>query len=152
MSKGRLTIPTDASYVDGTKNFIDLWGADAIRDCDGVSLPKDLKQFDCDVYKAYFIVREDHEFALNHSEYWQNVALCSARYTAKGNTLEIDLLKDTFKESLAVNTERMREFWQVIDRTSGKTVTDWEYLGNNIVRITNAEKYHEYTVNFFAKN
>ena len=152
MQKGRLTIPTDASYVDGTKKFIDLWGADAIRDCDGVSLPKDLKQFDCDVYKAYFIVREDHEFALNHSEFWQNTALCSDRYTAKGGTLEIDLLKDTFKESLAVNTERYKDFWQVIDRTSGKVVTDWEYIGNNIVRINNAEKYHEYTVNFFAKN
>lgn len=152
MLKGRITIPTDADYVEGTKKFLEYWGADAIRDCDGVSLPSDLKQFDSDVYKAYFIVREDHEYAKNHPEFWQNAALVTERYTAKSDVLEIDLLKNTFKESLAVNTERMREFWQVIDRTTGRIHEKWEYLGDNVIRINGCEKYHEYTVNFFAKN
>ena len=40
MRKGRITIPTDESYVEGTKKIADLWGADAVRDCDGVKLPK----------------------------------------------------------------------------------------------------------------
>ena len=152
MQKGRLTIPTDETYVEGTKKFIEYWNADAVRDCDGVSLPKDVKQFGTDVYKAYFIVREDHEYAKAHPEFWQNTALISERYTAKSDVLDIDLLKNTFKESLAVNTERYREFWQVIDRTTGQIHESWEYLGNDVVRITNAKKYHEYTVNFFAKN
>ena len=151
MNKGRITIPTDADYVEGTKKIMEYWGADAIRDCDGVSLPKDLKQFGSDVYKAYFIVREDHEYAKAHPELWQNAALCTDRYTAKSDELKIDLLANSFNESLAVNTERMREFWQVIDRTTGKTYSDWDY-SDGVVTINNAEKYHEYTVNFFAKN
>lgn len=152
MSKGRVTIPTDADFVEQTKEFMTYWGADAVRDCDGVSLPKDVGQFGCDVYKAYFIVREDHEYALSHQEYWQNVALMSKRVVAKGDALEIDLLSDTFKESFLVNTERYKELWQVFDRTAGKIVKSWEYLGDNIVRITGCKKFHEYTVNFFAKN
>ena len=50
MSKGRVTIPTDANFVDGTKKLLQYWGADAVRDCDGVSLPADVKQFGSDVY------------------------------------------------------------------------------------------------------
>ena len=151
MKKGRLTIPTDATYVEGTKAFMEYWGADAIRDCDGVSLPQDLKQFECDVYKAYFIVREDHEYAKAHEVFWQNVALSSKRVLSKSDVLEIELLANTFKEAFKVNTERMREFWQVFDRTTGKLHGDWEYE-NGIVRIRNCQKYHEYSVNFFVKN
>ena len=35
MNKGRVTIPTDESFVEGTKKIAALWGADAVRDCDG---------------------------------------------------------------------------------------------------------------------
>ena len=28
MQKGRLTIPTDETYVEGTKKFIEYWNAD----------------------------------------------------------------------------------------------------------------------------
>lgn len=152
MQKGRLTIPTDETYVEGTKKFIKYWNADAVRDCDGVSLPADVKQFGTEVYKAYFIVREDHEYAKTHPQYWQNAALISGRYIAKSKQLDVDLMADTFREAFAVNPERHREFWQVMDRTTGELHEDWEYLGDNIVRISNAKKYHEYTVNFFAKN
>ena len=57
MSKGRVTIPTDANFVDGTKKLLQYWGADAVRDCDGVSLTADVQLFGCEVYMAYFIVR-----------------------------------------------------------------------------------------------
>ena len=40
MRKGRVTIPTDENYVEGTLKIADLWGADAVRDCDGTHLPK----------------------------------------------------------------------------------------------------------------
>lgn len=152
MSKGRVTIPTDANFVDGTKKLLQYWGADAVRDCDGVSLPADVRQFGCDVYKAYFIVREDHEYAIAHKEYWQNVALTTDRITAKSDALDVDLLANTFRESLEVNTLDYKKYWQVIDRTDGTIHADWQYLGNNIVRITNCKLYHEYTVNFFAVN
>ena len=110
MQRGRLTIPTDADYAEGTKKFIKEWGADAVRDCDGVSLPEDVKQFGCEVYKAYFIVREDHAYAKAHEEYWQNAALMSQRKVATGDTLTIDLLADTFREGFRVNTDRLKEF------------------------------------------
>ena len=152
MKRGRVTIPTDSSFVEGTKKLIEYWGADAVRDCDGVSLPKDVKQFGTDVYKAYFIVREDHEYALEHKEYWQNVALITDRKLARKKELEIDLLENSFLESLEVNEEEYRKYWQVFDRTNGKLHLDWEYLGKGKVRLFNCVPFHEYTVNFFAKN
>ncbi len=151
-NKGFVTIPTDAGYAEETKKYIEEWGADAVRDCDGVSLPKDLKQFGCEVYKSYFIVREDGEYARAHKEYLQNVALTTSRKLAVGDTLEIDLLDGIFKESLEVNTEDYKTFWQVIDRTTGRIHTEWEYAGANIVKISGCEKFHEYSVNFFARS
>lgn len=38
-TKGRVTIPTDENFVEGTKKIAKLWGADAVRDCDGTVLP-----------------------------------------------------------------------------------------------------------------
>ena len=152
ITKGLVTIPTDESYVEKTKEFIKLWGADAVRDCDGVSLPKDLKQFGCDAYKAYFIVREDHEYAKNHEEFWQNAALCTKRYLATESELEIDVLDGIFKESFKPNDKSVGKYWQVFDRTTGKEHANKEYLGGGKVRIFNCKKFHEYTVNFFAVN
>jgi len=152
MNRGFVTIPTDSTFVDGTKKYIKKWGADAVRDCDGVSLPDNVKDFGCDVYKAYFIVREDHEYAKTHPELLQNYALVTDRYTAFEDNLEINLLKDIFKESIQVNEDRKEKYWQVIDRTTGLIHDDWEYLGNNIVKINKAIKYHEYTVSFFGRN
>ena len=150
-NKGFVTIPTDSSFVDGTKKYIELWGADAVRDCDGVTLPKNAKDiFNCDVYKAYFIVREDHEYAKKHPEYLQNVALITERKLATNNLLEINLLENLFEKALEINLERYKDFWQVFDRTTGQLVYDWDYIGNNIVKIKNATPYHEYTVSFFA--
>lgn len=37
--KGRVTIPTDENFIEGTKEIAKLWGADAVRDCDGTVLP-----------------------------------------------------------------------------------------------------------------
>lgn len=152
MSKGYVTIPTDSTFVEGTKKYIKKWGADAVRDCDGVSLPKNVKDFNCDVYKAYFIVREDHDYARKHEEYLQNYALISDRHTAFSSILEINLLENLFDKAIKVNEDRKEKYWQVYDRTDGTIHNDWEYIGNNIVKIFNAKKYHEYTVSFFGKN
>ena len=61
MKQGRLTIPTDANYVEGTKKFIERWGADAVRDCDGTELPVGVSKLAKKVYKTYFVVRGDIE-------------------------------------------------------------------------------------------
>lgn len=152
MKKGFVTIPTDATFVEGTKKYIEMWGADAVRDCDGVTLPENVSDFNCEVYKAYFIVREDHEYAQHHPELLQSYALITDRKTAFNDALEIDLLENIFKKAIIVNEDRKEKYWQVIDRTTGLIHKDWEYIGNNIVRINNPIKYHEYTVSFFGKN
>ena len=57
MSKGRVTIPTDESFVEETKRIAEIWGADAVRDCDGTELPKKPKEIAEKVYKTYFLAR-----------------------------------------------------------------------------------------------
>ena len=58
-STGRVTIPTDESFVEGTKEIMQKWGADAVRDCDGTRLPTNAKELG-KVYNTYFIVRGDN--------------------------------------------------------------------------------------------
>ena len=152
MSKGRITIPTDSSFVEGTKKYVEMWGADAVRDCDGTELPENVSELAEKVYKTYFVSRGDNDYAYSHDEYLQNIALITTRHTATKETLEIDLMEGFFDEQVRVNPEEHKKYWQVFDRTSGEEISSWEYLGNNLVRIHNAKKYHEYTVNFFGKN
>ncbi len=152
MKKGRITIPTDADFVEGTKKYVEKWGADAVRDCDGTELPENVGELAKKVYKTYFVSRGDNDFAYAHDEYLQNIALITERVTATGDTLDIDLMKGFFDEQVRVNPEEHKKYWQVFDRTTGEKTDDWEYLGNNVLRVYNAKKYHEYTVNFFGKN
>ncbi len=152
MKKGFITIPTDSSFVEGTKKFIDDVGADAVRDCDGTSLPGNVKDFGCEVYKTYFIARGDNAYALKHKEYLQNFALISKRYTAFESSLIIPLLEDIIEGQCEVNLTEYKKYWQVIDRTSGNLHLDFEYLGGNKVLIRNAAPFHEYTVSYFALN
>ena len=49
---GRLTIPTDETFVEGTKDIIKKWGADAVRDCDGTVLPENAAQLADKVYNT----------------------------------------------------------------------------------------------------
>lgn len=150
--KGRITIPTDENFVEETKRIAELWGADAIRDCDGVKLPKNAKELAEKVYNTYFVVRGDNAWAEKHMDELQNVLLMSERVIAFECTLKIDLLKGYYKQQLKVNPENPKKYWQVFDRTTGEEMFDWEYDGCGNVVIKNANLFHEYTVNFFAHN
>lgn len=152
MKKGRVTIPTDADFVEGTKKYVKEWGADAVRDCDGTELPENVGELAEKVYKTYFVVRGDNDFAYASDKYMQNIALISERVTAVSDTVEIDLLQGLFNEQIRPNPENYQKYWQVFDRTTGEElpVADWEYLGNNKVVVRNAKKMHEYTVNYFG--
>ena len=44
--KGRVTVPSDVDVIEETLNIIERWGADAIRDCDGTSMPEQLRELD----------------------------------------------------------------------------------------------------------
>ncbi len=151
MSKGRVTIPTDESFAEGTKEIAKLWGADAVRDCDGTELPKNVKELAEKVYNTYFIVRGDNRWAEKHPEETHRTFLMSARFLAEGKQLVIDPMQGYFAQQIQPDREN-RSYWEVYDRTSGAKHTDWscdEKTGTVVVR--NARPMHEYTVNFMAK-
>ena len=151
-NKGRVTIPTDERFVEETKVIIKKWGADAVRDCDGTELPKNAKELADKVYNTYFVVRGDNAWADAHPDEWQNVLLMSERVTAFTSPLTVDLLRGYYREQLGINATDYKKYWQVFDRTTGEEVFDWKYDGKGNVIIKNAQKFHEYTVNFFASN
>ena len=151
MSKGRVTIPTDESFAEGTKEIAKLWGADAVRDCDGTELPKNVKELAEKVYNTYFIVRGDNRWAEKHPEETHRTFLMSARFLAEGIQLVIDPMQGYFAQQIQPDREN-KAYWEVYDRTSGAKHTDWscdEKTGTVVVR--NARPMHEYTVNFMAK-
>ena len=152
MRKGRVTIPTDENYVEGTLKIADLWGADAVRDCDGTHLPKNAKELAEKVYNTYFVVRGDNAWADKHTDELQSVLLMTGHILAESDTLDIDLLDGYSHDQLGVNEENPKKYWQVFDRTTGEEIFTWEYVGGGHVRVENTKPYHEYTVNFFALN
>lgn len=63
MSYGKVTIPTDIDVVEDTIKIIQQWKADAIRDCDGTSMPEELRKMDIKQYATYYTTRKDNEWA-----------------------------------------------------------------------------------------
>ncbi len=151
MSKGRVTIPTDKNYVEETKRIAELWGADAVRDCDGTELPENPKEIAEKVYKTYFLTRGDNDFAYAHDELRQSMALISEAFLATEEELKIDPLKGYFRDQVGINETAPKKYWQVFDRTSGEECFDWDYDSEEkVVVIHHAEYLHEYTVSFFC--
>lgn len=151
LKRGRVTIPTDESFVEGTKEIAKKWGADAVRDCDGTRLPKNAAELADKVYNTYFIVRGDNEWGRAHAEETHRTFLLSDRVVAESATLEIDPMKGFFAQQFTPDWAEVKR-WEVYNRTTGEKTNDWtadEKRG--VVIIENAEKYCEYTVSFLAK-
>ena len=152
MKKGRFTIPTDESFVEGTKAIAEKWGADAVRDCDGTRLPKNAGQFG-KVYNTYFVVRGDNEWARKHPEEAQRIFLLSERKLAVGKTTEIEIMKGFLADEFSPDYTYIG-LWQVYDRTTGEEVSrsDWQAdEKSGVVTIENCKEFHEYTVTFLAR-
>ena len=67
-TKGRLTLPSESNFLEQTKELLDRWGADAIRDSDGTKLDEATKQLDAKIYTTYFVARNHNDFIKNHME------------------------------------------------------------------------------------
>ena len=153
-SKGRVTIPTDMDVVKETLDVMDKWGADAIRDCDGTEFPQELRDTGAKVYATYYTTRKDNDWAKANPDEIQQMYIMTKFHTAVDNTLSIHLMDNLYPDMLKVNNrDDITRWWEVIDRTTGDVVTtnEWSYdeeSGN--VTITNAKKFHEYTVSFLA--
>lgn len=154
MSKGRVTIPTDDNFIKETIDIVEKWGADAIRDCDGFKLPREIKGLAEKIYSTYFVARGDNEWANNNREELQQTYLMTKYHLATEDTLIIKIMDGYFEEQVQPDSYHdVKEFWEVIDRTTGEVVSldKWEYNDETKeVIIKNTTAWHEYTVSFLA--
>ena len=151
---GRVTIPTDLDVIRETKELIERWGADAIRDCDGTEYPDELKEEDAKVYATYYTTRKDNEWAKANLDEVQQMYIMTDFHTAESDTLSIHLMDHLYPDMLQVNTrDDIERWWEVIDRTTGEVVPygTWQYdaESGNVV-ISPAKAFHESTVSFLA--
>lgn len=148
MIKGRFTLPGESGMEKEIKKLVDLWGVDAIRDSDGTRLSQELIDMGLTVYSTLCLVRADNEWVKQNPDCMQQIFLMTEEHTAKDTELSVDIMATFFAEQFKPNSDAL-EYWQVIDRTTGKETADWEYDGKNVI-IHNADKYHSYTVAFLA--
>lgn len=119
-SKGLVTIPTDLDVVPQTLELMKLWGADAIRDCDGTDFPTELKDADAEIYSTYYTTRKDNAWAEANPEEIQQMYVMTPFYTAESETLEVEVMKGLYPDMLKPNTrDDIKRWWEVIDRTTG---------------------------------
>ena len=150
---GRLTLPTDVDMVDETIRLKNLLGADALRDCDGTMMPKELLSQDAKKYATYYTTRKDNDWANANPDEIQQEYLISERVTAKDTKLRIRLMKGFHTEQLKVNSmDDPKRWWEVVDRTTGEVVPadQWEYDETTGEVELESVKYHQYTVSFLA--
>ncbi|UOQ91942.1 1,3-beta-galactosyl-N-acetylhexosamine phosphorylase [Halobacillus shinanisalinarum] len=153
-NKGRVTLPSQQNFLEETKELMERWGADALRDSDGTKLDEEIKQLNAKVYTTYFVARSHNEFAEKHLEEMQQLYLMSKFNTATGNELTIAFLDGYFEEQVEADyIHDVKKWWEVIDRTTGEVVdpVKWQVdKVQNVLIITDAIPWHEYTVSFLA--
>lgn len=152
---GRVTVPTDVDMTRETKEIVNRWGADALRDCDGTNMPDELKSMPVKIYSTYYTTRKDNAWAEANPEEVQQMYLMTEFYTAmEEGTLRIPLMKHLYDQQLKPNTiDDIKRWWEVVDRTTGQIVTPdaWEYEeASKEVVLLKPERYHDYTVSFLA--
>ena len=127
---GRLTLPTDADVVAETLRLKNLLGADALRDCDGTEMPKELLTDPAKKYATYYTTRKDNAWAEANPDEVQQEYLISDRHTARGTKLRIHLMDGFHTQQLKVNTlDDPKRWWEVMDRTTGQPLAAdaWSY-------------------------
>lgn len=153
-TKGRVTLPSESNFLEQTKEMMERWGADALRDSDGTKLDDDIKKLDAKIYTTYFVARGNNEFALQHMDECQQMVWMSKRNLAVGEKLSIDFLDGYYREQVIPDYRHDPKcWWEVIDRTTGElqNPNDWEIdREKNLVILDKAVPFHEYTVNFLV--
>lgn len=153
-TKGRVTLPSESNFLNETKEMLDRWGADALRDSDGTKLDAATKALDAKIYTTYFVARGHNEFAQEHMDECQQMLLMSKHNVATEDTLTIDFLDGYYREQVIADyVHDPKKWWEVIDRTTGEVVpvSCWEVdQEKDLVTIKDAAPFHEYTVSFFV--
>lgn len=153
-TKGRVTLPSESNFLNETKEMLDRWGADALRDSDGTKLDAATKSLDAKIYTTYFVARGHNEFAQEHMDECQQMLLMSKHNVATEDTVTIDFLDGYYREQVVADyVHDPKKWWEVIDRTTGEVVpvSCWEVdQEKDLVTIKDAAPFHEYTVSFFV--
>lgn len=152
---GRVTVPTDVDMIEETKEIVKRWGADALRDCDGTSMPDELKSMPVKIYSTYYTTRKDNPWAEANPDEVQQMYLMTEFYTAmEAGELRIPVMKHLYDQQLKPNTiDDIKRWWEVVDRTTGEVVAPdaWSYdEAAREVIVAQPERYHDYTVSFLA--
>lgn len=151
---GRVTLPSESNFLEETKELLQRFKADAIRDSDGTKLDEDIRNLDAKIYTTYFVARGHNEFAKQHMDECQQIYLMSEYTLATDQEVRIAFAKEYFDQQVTPDYDHdPKEWWEVIDR-SEETVVDaslWEVDSEkNEVIIHEAKPFHEYTVSFLA--
>ena len=153
-TKGRVTLPSESNFLEQTKEMLDRWGADALRDSDGTKLDDEIKALDAKIYTTYFVARGHNEFAEKHMEECQQLYLMSRHNTAVDTTLAISFMEGYYQEQVIPDyLHDPKRWWEVIDRTTGELVPveNWELdEKKHQVIVKEASLFHEYTVSFLV--
>lgn len=153
-TKGRVTLPSESNFLNETKEMLDRWGADALRDSDGTKLDDDIKSLDAKIYTTYFVARGHNEFAEKHMEECQQLYLMSRHNTAADSTLSISFMDGYYQEQVIPDyLHDPKKWWEVMDRTAQEVVPAeaWELdKEKHQVVVKEAEPFHDYTVSFLV--
>lgn len=153
-TKGRVTLPSESNFLEETKEMLERWGADALRDSDGTKLDDDIKALDAKIYTTYFVARGHNEFAREHMEECQQLYLMSKHNTATGRELSISFMDGYYQEQVVPDyIHDPKKWWEVMDRTTQEAVPaeTWELdREHHRVILKAAEPFHEYTVSFLV--
>lgn len=153
-TKGRVTLPSESHFLKETREMLDRWGADALRDSDGTKLDDEIKSLDAKIYTTYFVARGHNEFAEKHMDECQQMLLMSKHNLALDTTVTIDFLDGYFREQVQADyVHDPKKWWEVIDRTTQEIVPAdrWSVdTDRHLVTVTDAVPFHEYTVSFFV--
>ncbi|MBS4455395.1 1,3-beta-galactosyl-N-acetylhexosamine phosphorylase [Tuanshanicoccus lijuaniae] len=154
-TKGRVTLPSETNFLEETKELMERWGADAIRDSDGTKLSDDVKDLDAKIYTTYFVARNHNDFIKDHMEECQQLYLMSKfNIATTDDALVIDFMDGYYREQLTPNYDaNPKEWWEVINRTTGEIVPVEHWTVDteaDTVTIDSVKSFHEYTVSFLA--
>lgn len=152
--RGRVTLPSERNFLEETKELMEKWGADAIRDSDGTKLDDDIKDLDAKIYTTYFVARNHNDFIREHMEECQQLFVISDRVTSKGKSLTIDFMNGFYSEQLVPDYNHdPKEWWQVYNRTTGELLAtnEWDVdQENHQVIIHKTLPFNVYTVSFLV--
>ncbi|MBN2547428.1 MAG: 1,3-beta-galactosyl-N-acetylhexosamine phosphorylase [Spirochaetes bacterium] len=154
ITKGHFTLPAQANLEEEVKMLAKRWGVDTIRDSDGTTLSQDILSLGLTVYSTLCLIRSDQQWIKDHMDMCQQKYLISFPITAESSELKIKILKGYSHEQFKIDIKHSpKKYWEVNDRTSGKTVSarDWEFNEKSCeLVIKKANKWHVYTVSFLV--